>query len=252
MSNDSVNPTLLTGRALPSPTDDNVRGPERGSRYGDVYNISLFGGSMHGLADEGSYFYSQHPTIDASTTVAGHAAPVLADLYTKPFLVFTNGDVATSKRRTYLHWIELTVITAGANGTSDNWAAECDTGGAAARYSSGTLVRLTTVNPNMQSTSANTTVVDAGPYVAKAATGSQRKMGSGVFRPSIGITGDKYLFVFGGAPIPNNVVASAITQHVIPMPPVILGPSDLFLLHLYAPSQSVAGVYKVQTAHWER
>jgi hypothetical protein len=249
---DFSNPTFLTGRGLPSPTDDNVRGPQRGSRFGDSYGIDLFAGRSHGLADEGSYFYSQHPTIDASTTVAGHAAPVLADLYTKPFLVITNSDVTSSKKRTYLDWIEITVITAGATGSSDNWAAECDTGGAAARYSSGTLVRLTTVNPNMQSTSANATVADCGPYVAKAATGSQRKMGSGVFRPSIALTGDKYLFTFGAPPQINGVVASAITQHFIPLAPVILGPSDLFLLHLYAPSQNAAAVYKVQCGWWER
>lgn len=249
---DFTNPTFLTGRGLPAPTEDNVRGPQRGSRYGDSYSIDLFGGRSHALADEGAYFYHQHPTIDASTTVAGHAAPVLADLYTKPFLVVTNQDVVGSKKRCYLDFIELTVITPGTAGTSDNWAAECDTGGAAARYSSGTLTRLTASNPNMQSATVNTSVIDCGPYVAKAATSAQRKMGSGVFRPSIAITGDKYLFVFGGPPMPNGVVASAITQHYIPLPPVILGPTDLFLLHLYAPSQSAAGVYKVQVGCWER
>lgn len=250
---DSVNPTALTGRGLPPPTDDNVRGPLRGGRFGDLFTFDTFASRMHALSDEGTYFVSQQPTIDAATTIAGHAAPVLADLYTKPFLVVTNGDVASSKKRTYLDWILITVITAGASGTSDNWAAECDTGGAAARYSSGTLVRLTTANPNMQSTNTNVSVIDTGPYVAKAATASQRKMGSGVFRPTIAITGDRYLFTFGGpANALSNTVVTAQTNHVIPMPPVILGPTDMFLLHLYAPSQSAPGVYKVQMGHWER
>lgn len=247
---DFSNPTFLTGRGLPAYTADNVRGPQRGSQYGDSYGIDIFGGRTHGLADEGSYFYSQHPTIDAATTVAGHAAPVLADNYTKPFLVITNTDVASSKKRCYLDWIEITVITAGANGTSDNWRCETDTGGKAARYSSGSLTRLTTVNPNMQSTAANLTVADAGPYVALAPTAAQRVMGSGVFRPTIQISGDKYLFTFGQPPFVTSV--ATITQHVIPMPPVMLGPNDLFLFHLYAPSQSAAGVYKVQCGWWER
>lgn len=247
---DFSNPTFLTGQGLPPRTFDNVRGPQRGSPYGDGYGIDLFGGRSHGLSDEGTYFYSQHPTIDAATTVAGHAAPVLADNYTKPFLVITNNDVATSKKRTYLDWIELTVITAGANGTSDNWRAEVDTGGSAARYSSGTLVRLTTVNPNMQSTNTNTTVGDCGPYVALAPTVNQRVMGSGIFRPSIQISGDKYLITFGQPPLVTSV--QTITQHIIPLPPVILGPKDMFLFHLYAPSQSAAGVYKVQCGWWER
>lgn len=247
-----IDTDLLASRALPSPTPgDNVRTPPRAaSLYGDASEISLLGSLMHALADEGTYFYSQHPTIDAATTVAGHAAPVLADLYTKPFLVVSNNDVVGSKKRTYLHWIQISVITAGGSGTSDNWAAECDTG---ARYSSGTLVRLTTVNPNMQSTNANASVIDTGPYVATAASTAQRKMGSGVFRPTIALTGDKYLFVFGtSAPAEANVVSAASTHHIIPMPPVILGPNDKFLLHLYAPSQAAAGVYKVQMGHWER
>jgi len=243
---------LLGSRALPAPIPgDNLRVPPRSaSLYGDASHISLIGSLMHALADEGTYFYSQHPTIDAATTVAGHAAPVLADLYTKPFLVVSNNDVAGSKKRTYLHWIQISVITAGASGTSDNWAAECDNG---VRYSSGTLVRLGTVNPNMQSTTTNASVIDCGPYVATAPTSAQRKMGSGVFRPAIALTGDKYLFVFGPSALAEaNVVATATTHHIIPMPPVILGPNDKFLLHLYAPSQSAAGVYKVQMGHWER
>jgi hypothetical protein len=190
---DFINPTGLASRGLPSPAPgDNVRGPIRTDLYGDQVGISLLGGRMHALADEGTYFYSQHPTIDAATTVAGHAAPVLADLYTKPFLVVSNNDVSGSRKRTYLDFILITVITPGTGGTSDNWAAECDTG---ARYSSGTLVRLTTVNPNMQSTNTNAAVLDTGPYVASAASSAQRKMGSGVFRPSIAIAGDQYLFV---------------------------------------------------------
>jgi len=71
--------------------------------------------------------------------------------------------------------------------------------------------------------------------------------------PAPKITGDKYTFVFGGdATTENNVVASAITHHIIPMPAVKLGPTDQFLLHLYAPSQSAAAVYKVSMGWWER
>jgi len=38
----------------------------------------------------------------------------------------------------------------------------------------------------------------------------------------------------------------------VPLPPVILGPTDQFALHLYAPSQNAAGVYKVFMGWWER
>lgn len=206
---------------------------------------------------DGTYFISQNPAIDAATTIAGHPAPVLADLYTKPFLVVSGNDIAGQKKCARLRYIYISVITPGATGTSDNWAAEVDTG---ARFSAGALTRLTTTNPNQRGTDplrdSNTFVIDCGPYVATAPTAAQRKVGSGVFRPSIAITGDKYLFIFDqdgmAAFTESNVVSAAITHHIVPMPPVVLGPNDKFLLHLYAPGQSAAGVYKVTVGHTER
>lgn len=244
----SVKPYYETHRSLPSPYGDNTPVPARGSHRGELFTQQI-GFPRHAMADEGSYFFAQNATIDAATTLAGHAAPVLANLYTKAFLYLRNNDVAASKLRVYLDWILIEVITAGANGTSDNWAAELDTG--PTRLSSGGTA-LTVVNPNMQSSSAPVLTTLGGAVVLNAASAAQRLVGHGVFRPSIGITGDKYTFIFGGDPKENNVVATAITHHIVPMPPVILGPTDAFALHLYAPSQSAAGVYKVKAAWSER
>jgi hypothetical protein len=247
---DDTRPLGVTGRALPGGTTDNIQAPLRLGRYGETMTQNAGGTTRHVLSNEGSYFFAQNATIDASATLAGHAAPVLADLYTKPFIFMRNADATTSQKRVHLDYIHIQVITAGANGTSDNWAAECDTG-ATRNSSAGTA--LTTVNPNMQSSATSVCTLLGGAPVASAATANQRKMGHGVFRPSIAITGDKYTFLFGAdATSENNVVASAITHHIVPMPPVILGPTDQFLLHLYAPSQSAAGVYKVSMGWWER
>lgn len=239
----------IAGRALPSAgTLDLSQAPIRLGRYGEQYTLPI-GAHRQMLADEGSYFFAQNATIDAATTLAGHAAPVLADLYTKAFLFMRNGDAVSSLKRVYLDYIHIQLITAGANGTSDNWAAELDTG--ATRSSSGGTA-LTVVNPNMQSAATSVCTTLAGAAVLSAATASQRKIGHGVFRPSIGITGDKYTFKFGADAVEANVVASAITHHIVPLPPVILGPTDQFALHLYAPSQSAAGVYKLSMGWWER
>lgn len=246
---DDIRPLGVVARDLPTATTDGNQVPIRLLRRGEQYT-SPVGNVRHTLSEEGSYFYAQNATIDASTTLAGHAAPVLADLYTKPFLFMRNDAGATSTKLIHLDFIHIQVITAGSSGTSDNWAAECDTG-ATRRSSGGTA--LTVVNPNMQSTNTSSCTLMGGPVVAAAATTAQRKMGHGVFRPSIAITGDKYTFVFGGdALTENNVVASAITHHIVPLPAVKLGPTDQFLLHLYAPSQSAAGVYKVSMGWWER
>ncbi len=234
-------------RGLPGAATDGAQVPFRLGRHGEQH-VLPGGNFRHTLADSGAYFYAQNATIDAATTLAGHAAPVLADLYTKPFLFMRHAGGVTDRTRVFLDFIHIQVITAGASGTSDNWAAECDTG-ATRNSSAGTA--LTKVNPNMQSSATSVCTLVAGAPVAAAATSSQRLMGHGVFRPSIAITGDKYTFKFGQDPIDVNVVASAITHHVVPLPPVILGPTDQFLLHLYAPSQGAAGVYKVSMGWWE-
>jgi hypothetical protein len=245
---DDTRPLGVVGRTLPGAVADSTQQPIRLGRFGEqaVFPVSSF---RHALADEGTYFFAQNATIDAATTLAGHAAPVLADLYTKAFIFMRNADGVTSQKRAYLDFIHIQVITAGANGTSDNWAAELDTG--ATRLSSGGTA-LTVVNPNMQSSGSTVCTLLGGAPVLSAASSSQRKIGHGVFRPSIAITGDKYTFKFGADHNEVGVVASAISHHVIPMPPVILGPTDQFGLHLYAPSQTAAGVYKVSMGWFER
>lgn len=233
-------------RDLPGSYSNAAPAGLRATHRGELVTKAL---DRNQLCDEGSYYLAQNATIDAATTLAGHAAPVLADLYTKAFLFMRCNETAATAKRMYLDVIHIQVITAGANGTSDNWAAECDTG--ATRLSSGGT-DLTVVNTNMQSSGVSAATVKGGAAVLAAATTSQRKMGHGVFRPSIAITGDKYTFKFGQDWTENNVVASAATHHIIAMPPVILGPTDQFALHLYAPSQSVAGVYKLWVGWWER
>jgi hypothetical protein len=248
-----INFNALGNRGMPSPVGPGTqRVPTRSSRYGELVTQPLFDGKQYGTIDEGSYFFAQHPVIDAATTIAGHAAPVLADLYTKAFLQLRNTDANGSFKRVFLDYILITVITAGANGTSDNLAAECDA--VTDRYSSGTKTALTIAQPNMQvANSSPVLVANAGPLVMTAASANQRKVGSGVFRPSIAIAGDEYLFNFGAAQHAlGAAVATGVSRHIIPMPGIVLGPNDQFMLHLYAPSQSAAAVYKVMMGWWER
>jgi hypothetical protein len=206
---------------------------------------------VQALALEGTYFVAHNATNDAATTLAGHAAPVLVDAdatMTKPFIHLMMP--AGSTKYAFLHYIQIEVITAGASGTADSWAAQLDTG--ATRVSSGGTA-LTRINPNMQSTAAPTLVCLGGAVVTGAESANVREIGHGQFRPSIQIAGDKYTFAFGADPDTAGTDSIAtIAHHVVPMPPVILGAQDQFLLALYSPSQSAAGVYKVRMGFWER
>jgi len=247
MSDINFNGLAISG--LPAPISNGVRGPVRADRYGNL-TTNAHAKWRHTVAAEGAYFVAHNATNDAATTLAGHAAPVLADAdatMTKPFIHCRSGLPSGSLIRHALDFIEIEVITAGANGTADSWATQLDTG--ATRVSSGGTA-LTIVNPNMQSTATSALVVLGGAVVTGAESGNVRELAHGQFRPSIMVAGDKYMFIFGAEPemvgSQSPVAAGSIARHVVGLPPVQLGSGDQFLLALYSPSQSAAAVYKVR------
>jgi hypothetical protein len=256
MTNDITNKAMWVPgtRATPQPVPgDGALIGVRGNRYGELFNVPMGRWRYH-AADEGTYFTAHNATNDAATTLAGHAAPVLVDAdatMTKPFIHLANGDAATSKLRCYLDFIEIEVITAGANGTADSWADALDTGNTRIT-TPGTA--LTKVNPNMQSSATAVLAPTGGPIVVSAESAQSRNLGFGQFRPSIQIAGDKYMFVFGAEPETAGLAGATATinRHIICRPPVILGPTDVYMLALYSPSQSAAGVYKVRVGWLER
>lgn len=237
-------------RQLPTPENQNTWLGARATRYGDAY-VQPLGLDRHPFALEGTYFIAHNATNDAATTLAGHAAPVLVDAdvtMTKPF-IHLRMDPSSSKYA-FLDFIQIEVITAGANGTADSWATQLDTG--STRVSSGGTA-LTRLNPNMRSSATPDLACLGGAVVTGAETTSVRELAHGQFRPSIQIAGDKYTFVFGGDPAAAGTDSIAtIAHHVVPLPPVVLGAQDQFLLALYSPSQSAAGVYKVRLGWVER
>lgn len=248
MSDDINNKAIGLDRSLPSPAAQNTWTGMRADRYGDQF-VQPIGGARHGLALEGTYYVAHNATNDAATTLAGHAAPVLADAdatMTKPFIHLMMASSA--EKYAFLDFIEIEVITAGAAGTADSWAAQLDTG--ATRVSSGGTA-LTRVNTNMRSSNTASLACLGGAIVSGAESASARDLGFGQFRPSIQIAGDKYLFLFGRDIRPQDSIAT-IAHHVVDLGPVVLGATDQLLLALYSPSQSGAGVYKVRMGWWER
>lgn len=241
-------------RVQPTPRSQGEYSPLRADRYGAAI-VQPQAGSRHVYANEGSYFVAHNATNDASTTLAGHAAPILADAdatMTKPFIHLRMDPSST--KRAFLEFIEIEVVTAGANGTQACWAAQLDTG--STRVSSGGTA-LTRVNPNMQSTNTPDLACLGGAVVAAAESTSVRELGHGTLRPSIEIAGDIKMFVFGGAPdvvgSQAGQAAAAIRTSIVCLPPVILGATDQLLLALHSQaSQTVAGVYKVRMGWWER
>ncbi len=241
-------------RSLPTAVTQGEMVNIRASKYGELLAALV---DLETMADEGTLFTAHNATNDASTTLAGHAAPVLADAdatMTKPFLFMRVPAAAT--KRVYLKYIEIEVVTAGATATQACWATQLDTG--TTRYSSGGTA-LTIVNPNMQSSetsvfSGATNHLLGGDVVSGAEGASVRHLGHGTIRPSIEVAGDKKIFLFGQ--IPSSASASTPTtlgEHIVNLPPVILGATDQFLLALHGQAnQNAAGVYKVRWVWSER
>jgi hypothetical protein len=251
MSDEHIYAKVRASRGLPGKIPNNSPGPLRGSQYGSLITLEV-GSARHTLSYLATYFVAHNATNDASTTLAGHADPELADAdatMTKP-LIHMRVDPSSIKR-IYLDYLEIEVVTAPTTGAKDNWAAQLDTG--ATRVTSGGTA-LTKVNTNMQSTATADLVILGGAVVTGAESPSARHLGHGQTRAAIPIAGDRYQFRFGGAPSSgDNVVASAASRHLINMPPVILGATDQFLLALYSADDAIAaaGVYKVRCAWWE-
>lgn len=251
MANENQPRGRVYDTVLPTPELNGTYAPIHVDRYGNQY-VRPF--DRAAAVEAGCYFIAHNPTNDASTTLAGHTAPVLADAdatMTKPLLFIRVPTGAT--KRVVLDYAELDLITAGAAGTSDNWAAQLDSG--ATRWSSGGTA-LTIVNPNMDS--ANTSILAAtnallgGAVVTGTETANVRELGHGQIRAAIAIAGDRYTYKFGGEPDnQGNVVATAASRHIINLPPVSLGAEDQLLLAMYAPSQSAAAVFKLRLAWFE-
>ena len=253
MSEDLYSKGLIY-EALPTASaDDEWRGA-RQTRYNERF-AQIIGDWRWQRSREGTYFFAHNATNDASTTIAGHAAPVLADAdatLTKPLIHCAMS--ASASKIAELDFIEIEVVTAGATATQACWAMQLDTG-ATRVTSAGTA--LTTVNPNMQSTTTPSLAPTAGAIVVGAESANVRHLAHGTHRPSIEVAGDKYMFVFGADPAIAGtqaaVAAGSIRTFVTALPPVLLGATDALLLALHGQaSQNAAGVYKIRMGWSER
>jgi hypothetical protein len=239
-----------THRDLPGTAySEGATAPLRGSRRGELFTSALAGSKMHALADEGSYFVATNPTI--GTGVAGiAAADGFDDLETLAFL--RNTESSSTGKRLYLDYILLRPTAAGTNGTNFSFAMKIDKGNN--RFASGGSA-ITPVSPNMDSVAASVATLRFGAVVTTAASADARIVASGLLRSVIKVVGDTYLFDFGASTrnLGAHIVAgTAIANIIVPCPPVVVGPNQMFLLHEFAASQSAAASYTFEMGWYER
>ena len=256
MSDYIYNRGLVTNATLPTAVSNNEWAGERVNKWGEIISVPM-GRWRYAAAEDGTYFIAHNATNDAATTIAGHAAPVLADAdatMTKPLIHAVHGGASTSTVKCYLDFIEIEVVTAGATATQACWATQLDTG-TTRITTAGTA--LTKVCPNMQSTATSVLSPTAGAIVVGAESANVRHLSHGTHRPSIEVAGDKYVHVFGGEPetvgAQGATAAASVRTFIVNQPPVILGVNDAFLFALHGQAaQNAAGVYKIRMGWFER
>lgn len=242
----AIDQVSLFGAVATSPQTlalDGTTSPVRLSGYGEQFNVPM--PWRHVQNRDGTYFSFFDATLDLATTIAGHAAPVLADVDATLVkgTVFLRNISSSTTKKWHLDWLRIHVKTAGANGTSALYAMQM---GTTTRYTSGGTA-LTVSNTNMDAsndTSATLTAL-AGPVVIAAENATTRRVLHGVLRDGIEVAGDQKLFIFGGDPAASPAEAASGTCDVINCPPVCLGSGAEFILGLGAVAQSVAGVYGI-------
>ena len=240
---------MAIAKTLPTRTADGsaIVLPSRTGSYGEAYILPM-GAKQTLFADEGSYFTTYNVTD--GTGIAGHAAPVQADLSTKPLLHLYNASATKSASIDFIR-IRMTAIGAGATTTDATiWV---DNNSATSKTSGGTVATVVNVNPGISN--AASSVITFGAVVATAGTGEVRIDHQRV-RSVVPVVEDQYVFQFGGAgyamPAAMALTGTAVVSAYVHCPPVVVPPGGNFKLVLWGASQSGAHSSEYTIGFWER
>ncbi len=237
-------------RMLPQSETDNDPGIVRLGRYGDVWTIGAVR-KQHGLADEGSYFVG----TNSGTGVATVAAPT-AFSDTAPLFTITNTDTAGNQnsKRVHLDWIRITQTAVGTAGVDLRLQGILDY----TAPSGGTSLTPTSVNSDVPQRASVATPRILPTGIAQ--TGNSRVV-IGTLQVIPTKTApmtvlDEVFLNFGGVETayPNYNAAANANVHKLawPVPAVVIGPGQVFMLRFLITSQSAASSWTIECGWWER
>lgn len=225
-----------------------VQAPNRADQYLGAFVTPIGTGKMTNYADEGSYFVTYNLTD--GTGIAGHAAPVQADLSLKPLLHIFNGS---STKRIAIDFVRVRLTAIGAGATTTDFTAWIDNNGSTVKTSGGTVA--TSVNCRGDQPQTTGAVVTFGAVVATAAT-SEKRIDHQRVRSVVPVVEDQYIFTFGNtSPIfaaSTPVTGSLVLAAQVPMPPAIILPGGNFKLSQWGASQSGAHSFEYTVGWTER
>lgn len=242
---------MAIARNLPTGNADGtaVVTPSRAGKYLEAYTLPLGSGKLSGYADEGSYFTAYNVTD--GTGIAGHAAPVQADLSLKPLLHIFNGSTSKSIQ---IDFVRLRFTAIGAGASTTDFTTWVDQAGATCKTSGGTVA----TSVNCRSDNPNTTgaIVSFGAVVATAPA-SERRLDHQRVRSVVAVVEDQYVFDFGsagyGPPTGGITMAgTAVVGLYVKMAPAIILPGGNFKLSQWGVTQSGAHSFEYTVGWVER
>jgi hypothetical protein len=204
-----------------------------------------FGAKMNRYADAGKYF-----TVTNATPGTGIISGVVTSLAdTTPYIVFKNNNSVASGIKCYLDHLQLDVTVVGTTFSgSRKFAHKLDTSQSVARYTSGGTGPITPQNSNADSGNASNAQVYVGAITA-AAAGNARLISSGTLCSAIEVVFSTFVFDFGAPiqqPYTGLVDNSTTPMHkVFPTAPIVVGPQEHYLLHIWGASLSVGITFGV-------
>lgn len=239
-------------RALPAAVADGGSSPgarPRFLRYRELAAQPLIL-TEHALADEGAYFCANSFGTTIATAAGGPTS--LAD--TTPLMVMKNNALPASGIRLYLRSIKILQIggTAPASTTSVQYAFSTDSGN---RVPTAGTSTITGVGVNQDSGTLPNGVLyvpNAANPTAPAAV-SKRNVARGQVKGAATAVLDEYNFIFGSLVDVGTVVSAGITRYSQNVPPLVIGPQQFGLFHLYFPSGATnAFTFEYEVTWFER
>lgn len=195
----------------------------------------------------GKYFTATNAT--PGTGIISGVVTSLAD--TTPYVVFKNNNAVGTGINCHLDFLQLDVTVVGTTFSgSRKFAHKTDLSQTTTRYSSGGTGPITPQPTGRGSGSipSSSAQVYVGAITA-AAAGDGRLIQSGTLSSAIEVVFSTYVFDFGGGvqqPYSGLIDNSTTVMHkVFPTAPIVVGPQEHYLLHIWGASLSVGITFGV-------
>lgn len=236
--------TTVVRKILPSAYNDGDEASNLGDRYGAQIVQPLHGGKQ-AVAEQGNYFVASNPTpgtgiaMSQSITSFNEAAGAVGVVL---YLRNTETSAVNASKRIYPDYLMLRSITTAPTSATDWYMAgvldynpTLATGGSA----------ITPVNVNGDSSLASIATMRFGVLTTPVPS-SRRLLFNRLLRAQVPVVMDQYKIIFGGIEGGASIVTGAGAQNLIfNAPPIVIGPSQNLLLHMWGTAFGIA------SATWE-